>query len=167
MRLALAIADGIVGAASGAGCMTVLRMLAHRAGWIDLMPPQATREWLTERTGVEPAHPGAHHLIDAAVHWAVAVGAGALYGTLVREPTRARMADGALFGLGVWAVAFGVLLPALGITRPPWRATARETAVNVASHLAYGASTALVTSELGRQARLPDGPLRRLRARVG
>jgi uncharacterized membrane protein YagU involved in acid resistance len=77
------------------------------------------------------------------------------------------VADGALFGLGVWALAFGALLPALGITRPPWRSTARETAVNVASHLAYGASTALVTSELGRQARQPEGRLRRLRARVG
>ena len=167
MRLVLAIADGIVGAASGAGCMTVLRMVAHRAGWIDLMPPQATREWLTERTGLEPEHPATHHLLDAAVHWTVAVGAGAVYGALVREPTRARITGGALFGLGVWAVAFGAVLPALGITRPPWRSTGRETAVNVASHLAYGAATALVTSELGRQARVPEGPLRRLRARVG
>jgi hypothetical protein len=167
MRPGLAIADAIVGAASGAGCMTVLRMAAHRAGWIDRMPPQATREWLTERTGLEPAHPGSHHLLDAVVHWAVAVGAGAVYGAFVREPTRARVAGGALFGLGVWAVAFGALLPALGITRSPRQGTARETAVNVASHLAYGAATALVTRELGRQARVPEGPLRRLRARVG
>jgi uncharacterized membrane protein YagU involved in acid resistance len=167
MRLAVAIAGGMVGAASGAGCMTVLRMLARRAGWIDLMPPQATGEWLTEQAGVETDHPAAQHILDAVVHWAIGVGAGAVYGALVQEPTRARVPDGALFGLGVWTVAFGALLPALGITRPVWRSTARETAVNVASHLAYGAATALVTSELGRQSRVPEGPLRRLRARVG
>jgi hypothetical protein len=68
MSLARAIAGGIVGAASGAGCMTSLRMAARRVGGIDIMPPQATRHWLTERTGLEPGRPGADGLLDAAVH---------------------------------------------------------------------------------------------------
>ena len=167
MRLGTAIAVGVVGGASGAGCMTVLRMAARRAGWIDRMPPQVTAEWLIERTGREPDSAAGHQILDALVHWAVSTGAGAVYGASVREPARARLATGALFGLGVWAVAFGVVLPALRITRSPHRGTWQETAVNVTAHVMYGAATALVSGELSRQTYGPGAALRRLRARVG
>jgi hypothetical protein len=60
-----------------------------------------------------------------------------------------------------------VIAPALGITRSPRRSTWRETAVNVAAHLTYGAATALVTGELDRQTQLPGAARRRLRGRVG
>jgi uncharacterized membrane protein YagU involved in acid resistance len=167
MRLATAIAEGLVGGASGAGCMTVLRMAARRAGWIDLTPPEATKDWLAQRTGGVPAGTGAQQLLDAGVHLAVGVAGGAVYGAVARDTRRAGLASGTLFGLGVWAVAFGLVAPALRITRSPLASTWPENATNVIAHCVYGLATALVTGELGREAESPDAPLRRLRRRVG
>jgi hypothetical protein len=166
MRLATRIAQGLVAGASGAGCMTALRMAARRAGWIDATPPQATQQWMTDRVGLRPQEPGSRQLIDSIVHLVVGVAGGAAYGGLF-HPTRLALTSGALFGLGVWALAFGVLAPGLGITRSPRRSTWRETAVNVAAHLVYGTATALVTLELGGQTHAPGAGARALRARVG
>jgi hypothetical protein len=151
MRLSTAVAEGIIGGAAGAGCMTVLRVAARRAGLIDFTPPQATEQWLTRRAGVAPDGPGGHHLLAALIHVAVGTTGGAIWGALERRTSEASAAGGALFGVGVWLVAFGALAPALGITRPLERATWRETVVNVAAHLLYGTATALVAGELGRQ----------------
>jgi hypothetical protein len=74
--------------------------------------------------------------------------------------------SGPLFG-GVWAGAFGVVAPALGIIRSPRSGTWPETAVNVAAHLVYGTATAVVTLELARQAHAADASPRAMRARVG
>jgi uncharacterized membrane protein YagU involved in acid resistance len=163
----LAAIQGLIAGASGAGCMTAIRMAARRAGLIDLTPPQATKAWLTEQAGLEPRDPAVHQLIDAAVHLAVGGGGGAIYGALVDPRSRPTLTSGALFGLGVWAVAFGLLLPWLGVTRSPRRTTALELAVNVAAHLAYGTATAVVTGELAHQTRRPAGIARGWLARVG
>jgi hypothetical protein len=166
MRLGTKVVQGLIGGASGAGCMTALRFLARRSGWIDVTPPQLTREWLVDRVGLDPEHPGARQLLDSVVHLAVGVGGGAVYGGLSHRlpPT---LASGALFGLGIWSLAFGVLTPWLGITSSPRRGKWRETGVNVVAHLVYGLATALVAQELGRQTHGPDLRLRMLRGRVG
>jgi uncharacterized membrane protein YagU involved in acid resistance len=167
MTRATTIADGLIGGAAGAGCMSVLRMAARRWGLIDVTPPQATKAKLTEMVGMAPDSGGAHHLLDSLVHLGVGLTGGALYGAVARPGRRPALAGGALFGLGVWAAAFGVLAPALGITKSPFRATLKENAVNVGAHLLYGTAIALVTGELGRQAAGRGVDPRGLRARVG
>jgi uncharacterized membrane protein YagU involved in acid resistance len=166
MAIGTMIAQGAIGGASGAGCMTALRMAARRMGWIDATPPQATRDWLGERVG-QPGSAGARQLFDASVHLGVGVAGGMAYGSLISQKPRAVLPSGSLFGLGVWALGFGVVAPALGITRSPRRATWRETGVNVAAHLVYGIVTALVATELRRQTHGSDAGLRTLRARIG
>ena len=167
MALGTMIAQGSIGGASGAGCMTVVRMVARRIGWIDVTPPQAMRDWLAERVGSQPDGPAARQLVDAIVHLGVGVAGGMAYGGLLLRKRRAIVPSGPLFGLGVWALGFGVLAPALGITRSPRRGTWRETAVNVAAHLAYGTVTALVATELRRQTHGVDAGVRTLRSRLG
>ena len=167
VRRRTAIADGLIGGAAGTGCMSVLRMAARRFGWIDVTPPQATKAWLTSWVGVEPDGSGAHHLLDSLVHIGVGVTGGAVYGAVMKPGERTSLVGGALFGLGVWALAFGVVAPALGITRSPRRMSANENAVNVAAHLIYGAGTALVAGELGRQAAGDRAHAKSRRARVG
>lgn len=167
MSRSTAIIQGMLAGTYGAGCMSVLRMGARRWGLIDATPPQATKAWLARRTGVEPEGPGVHHLLDTLVHLGVSAAGGALYGTLVDPPRRPSLAGGALFGVGMWAVAFGLVSPSLGITRSPRRSSAAENAVNVAAHALYGASLALVAGELGRQAAGARGTPGRPRARVG
>jgi uncharacterized membrane protein YagU involved in acid resistance len=157
----------MVAGSAGAGCMSVLRMAARRTGLIHATPPQATRAWLAERTGVEHAGAGVRQLLDSLVHLAVGVGGGAIYGALVRKGERPPLAAGGLFGLGLWAVAFGAVAPALGITRSPRESTWRETAVNVAAHLAYGVAMAVVAGELSHQAHAGATTRPLWRARVG
>lgn len=159
--------DGVLGGAAGAGVMSVLRSAARRWGVIDVTPPQETKRWLSRQSGAAPGSPGTHHLADALIHLAVGVTGGALYGALMNRGRRPSLASGALFGLGVWTAAFAAIAPALGITRPPWRGTWPEAAVNVAAHLLYGTSIALVAGELDRQAAGSGAATRLLRGRVG
>jgi uncharacterized membrane protein YagU involved in acid resistance len=167
MALGTMIAQGSIGGASGAGCMTAVRMVARRIGWIDATPPQAMRDWLGERVG-QPDGAGTRQVVDAIVHLGVGVGGGMAYGALMSlKPPRAILPSGPLFGLGVWALGFGVVAPVLGITRSPRRGTWRETGVNVAAHLVYGIVTALVATELRRQTHGSRAGLRTLRARIG
>jgi hypothetical protein len=161
------IADGLIGGAAGAGCMSVLRMAARRWGVIDVTPPQATKARLTELIGMAPDSNGVHHLLDSLVHLGVGLTGGAVYGAFVPPARRPSLLGGALFGAGVWATAFGLLAPALGITRSPRRASTKENAVNVAAHLLYGIAIALVIGELGLQASGHGADPRSLRARVG
>ena len=167
MRRSTAITRGVLGGAAGTACMSVLRMAARRAGLIDITPPQATKHRLAEWTGVEPATTAGHHMTDAVIHLAVGIKGGAVYGTLVGDRPRPSLAGGALFGLGVWAVAFGVVAPWLGITRSPRESTWAENAVNIAAHVVYGTAAALVVGELAEQAHGPGAGSRRWRARVG
>lgn len=159
------IVEGALAGVAGAGCMTVLRMAARRWGLIDRTPPQATRAWLSRVGGVRPDGGATRHVTDALVHIAVSAGGGAAYGAMAPAATRPAIATGVGFGLALWAAAFGLVAPALGITRSPWRRVWRETAVNVAAHVLYGLSLAVVAGELGRQA-AGEAP-RALRARVG
>ena len=97
------------------------------------------------------------------------LGYGALWGAgaavLFRD--RPAPAAGALFGLGVWAVSMFGLVTLRRPTRPPWRATPGEAVVNIAAHLAYGLTTALVVDELAEQRRVgPTSDRERHAARV-
>lgn len=162
-----ALVRGLLGGAAGTGCMTVLRMAARRAGLIDLTPPQMTKHRLFEVTGLGPHAPVGNHVMDALIHLAVGAAGGAVYGAVVEGGRRTSLPVGALFGLGIWAVAFGLLAPKLGISRSPQRMGWKENAVNIAAHLVYGTATALVTGELAQQAHGAGASFRRLRARVG
>jgi uncharacterized membrane protein YagU involved in acid resistance len=167
MGFGTTVTQGLIGGASGAGCMTAVRMAARRLGLIDATPPQATRDWLTRQVGVAPGDAGTRQLLDSVVHLAVGLAGGAVYGALAhRLPHRSPLSSGALFGLGVWTLAFGMVAPRLGIISPG-RGSWQETSVNVAAHLVYGIATSLVTAELRRQVDSSTAGPRALRARIG
>src|SRR2546422_4830528 len=96
-----------------------------------------------------------HQAIAELLH----LGYGTLWGAGAALSFRDRPtpAAGALFGL----------VTLLRPTRPPWRATPGEAVVNIAAHLAYGLTTALVVEELADQRRLgPTSDRERHAARV-
>ncbi len=148
---------GALGGAMGAACMTVLRMLAHRAGLIEQMVPQAVEVWAQHTfPGRAPRSPSAralHHILDQSLHIGYGMSGGAVYGLLFGQ-TRASAKTVLAFGFGVWGVGSFIVLPALKIMRPEWRASAREIAVNLSAHLAYASALALCTDELEQQALL-------------
>jgi hypothetical protein len=84
-----------------------------------------------------------------AIHWALGVGIGALYGALRGRVPRVDSGQGSAFGTAFWLLVDEGANPALGLTPGPtafpWQAHAR----GLAGHLAYGvtAETALDLAE--------------------
>lgn len=131
--------------------MTVLRMLAHRAGWIDQMVPQAVEVWAREKTlGPARTDLAVHHIADQLLHLGYGLSWGVLYGATV-----GRHGASPLRTLGFAAVqwSFGslILLPGLGVLRPEWKAKPREIALNATAHVLYAAVVGLVAHEMDRQ----------------
>jgi len=145
---------GALGGVTGAACMTALRMLAHRADWIDQMVPQAVEAKLKHRlSSVRSAMPSQrawHHVADQLMHLGYGATFGAVYGLLLgkRPASAAKVVS---YGLSVWGFGSFLLLPALKIMRPEWRAKPTELAVNLAAHLLYAGTVALLTEELETQ----------------
>ena len=81
----------------------------------------------------------------SAIHWALGVGAGAVYGGIRRRIPLAGLGNGLLFGIAFWVVIDEAGNTVLGLTPPPgefpWQAHAR----GIAGHLVFGvaADTAL------------------------
>lgn len=145
---------GALGGAIGAACMTVVRMLARRQGWIDQMVPQAVEAWAHHRAPFNlppmPSQRAIHHLADQVMHLGYGATFGAGYG-LVLGKGPFRTVKVAAFGSGVWLFGSCLLLPALKIVRPEWRGKPAEVLVNVASHLLYAAALGLLTDEFEKQ----------------
>jgi hypothetical protein len=145
---------GALGGAIGAACMTVARMLAHRGKLIDQMVPQAVETWAKHQLPVTlpalPSQRAVHHVADQMLHLGYGSSMGAVYGlALGRGPASAPKVLG--FGLGVWVFGSFVLLPALKVMRPEWRAKPVEVAVNLGAHLLYAGALALLTEEFETQ----------------
>ena len=79
--------------------------------------------------------------VGAAIHWALGVGAGAVYAVVRRRFQSVGKVAGLGFGTAFWAVVDEGLVPALGLTPGPrafpWQAHAR----GLAGHLTFGTVT--------------------------
>ncbi|HTV21853.1 MAG TPA: hypothetical protein VMG12_24355 [Polyangiaceae bacterium] len=74
------LVHGALAGALGAATMTVLRMAAHRAGWIQAMVPQAVEVWAKARTPLPwPRRAETHHVADQLLHLGYGGAAGAAY----------------------------------------------------------------------------------------
>jgi hypothetical protein len=148
------LSDAMLGAVAGvigASCMTLLRMVAHRAGLIDQMVPQAVEQALERKAEARPPA-GGSRAADQALHLGYGAVMGALYGAVVDRPAGAPRAGRALsYGVAQWAFGAMVLLPGLGIARPAWRKGMTENAVDLAAHVTYSAITAFVAGQFAEQ----------------
>lgn len=144
---------GALGGAVGAGCMTLVRMIARRRGLIDKTVSQSMEEWVASRTtgGRQDKRPGLHHLADQLMHFGYGVTLGALYGLAIPNRRARATARGSLFGVGTWLFGSWVLLPLLGAKSPPWRKLRKENATDFVAHLLYGIATGIVGEELALQ----------------
>ena len=79
-------------------------------------------------------------LVNNIMHWATGVGWGAVFGLLSSlVPTR-RAWHGLVFGAGVWAQSYAVLVPAK-LYKPPWEYDAVTLWKDLSAHLVYGLGT--------------------------
>ena len=158
------IGDVVKGAAAGA----VGVWLADRVGWFLYRredPGTLRRERAARPEGKDPAHVAAGRLAGAlgvapslpqphpagiAVHYALGIVPGALYGPLRRRIKGVGAGRGLLYGLGLFLVNDELLAPALGLAGGPaaypWQAHAR----GLVAHLVLGAATDAALDALDR-----------------
>jgi hypothetical protein len=164
------VVHGALAGALGAATMTVLRMLAHRAGWIQAMVPQAVEVWAKNKSPLPwPRRIENHHVADQLLHVAYGAAAGSAF-AIAHMTAGAEAKPSRAIGLGaaLWVFGSFVLFPALKIARPPWRATPREEFVNLTAHVLYGAVTVYLLDEFEHQRRTQPLSLPLMRhARVG
>lgn len=58
---------------------------------------------------------------------------------------------GLVLGLGFYPLAFGLLGPLLGLTRPPWREQPMKVGQNLLMHLTFGTATGFVADRIARR----------------
>lgn len=163
-------ADMLIGALAGAAGVWVM----DRVDWFNFRheDPEARRRTQQARPGGEdPAHvmartaeravgtepsPSRHHVAGMAVHYALGIGPGALYGALLDRIPEVGMGRGLLYGLGLFLIEDELANPAAGFsaspTAYPWQAHAR----GLIAHLVYG----LVIDTVLRMLKAPGRPTR-------
>src|SRR5262245_47334410 len=89
-------------------------------------------------------------MAGAAVHYAFGVTTGGLYGAMAGLKPATTAGAGLPFGAAGWLVADVLVVPALGLSKPPTEYPLSTHAYSIASHLVYGLTTEIVRSEVRR-----------------
>jgi hypothetical protein len=108
------------------------------------LPPRQVTEGLAEKAGVnERLDEEEREAATWVSHFAYGATCGALYGAVSGEKTDEHaLLAGVGFGLAVWAGSYLGWLPAAGIISPATEHPARRTALMIAAHAVWGATTA-------------------------
>lgn len=100
--------------------------------------------------GLELADRKKKELAGAAVHYAFGVATGGLYGAIAELKPATTAGAGLPFGAAVWLIADEIVVPALGLSKPPTEYPLSTHAYALASHLVYGLTTEIVRREVRR-----------------
>lgn len=79
--------------------------------------------------------------LGAGIHWALGIGAGAVYGALRGRVPGADLAAGLVFGTAFWLLMDEGANTALGLTPPPKAFPVQAHARGLAGHLVFGLAT--------------------------
>jgi putative membrane protein len=100
--------------------------------------------------GLELAEREKRELAGAVVHYAFGVATGGIYGAIAELKPATTAGAGLPFGVAVWLIADEIIVPALGLSKPPTKYPLSTHAYSIASHLVYGLTTEIVRRELRR-----------------
>lgn len=87
-------------------------------------------------------------LAGQAVHYALGIGLGVLYGIAAEFRPAVTAGYGSAFGLGTATVLDEGVVPAVGLGQAPWQASASSNLYSYASHLVFGGSAELVRRQV-------------------
>lgn len=82
-------------------------------------------------------------IADPLMHYGFGAITGAAYGAAAEFAPGVAVGAGLPFGAAVWVAADEITMPALGVSKPPWRNPVSTHAYALASHFVYGLSTEL------------------------
>lgn len=140
---------GLLATVAMSGAMGIWQAASPRTR----VPPALVTDRLLVAAGIQPSSSVVRKVLEIGGHlwFGAAAGAAYLTGTaplLRRVPTAHRVAStvtGAAYGVAVWAVFYGGLLPALGVLpTPPNDHHGRQRQL-LTSHVVYGLSLGLTT----------------------
>lgn len=100
--------------------------------------------------GVELAEREKKEIAGAVIHYSFGVATGSLYGVAAEMLPAATAGAGLPFGAAVWVVADEMVVPAIGLSKPPTEYPLSTHAYALASHLVYGLMTEIVRREVRR-----------------
>jgi uncharacterized membrane protein YagU involved in acid resistance len=158
------IRDSLAGALAGfvatAPMTAAMTSLHRRLPWYEryALPPRQITMNVASTVGLrkhlsEPQRKG----LTLIAHYGYGSAMGAIYGpaaaSSVSQPITANMANGALFGLGVWSASYLGLLPALDILKPATKHPLRRNLLMIGAHVLWGASVGALFHSI--HARLP------------
>jgi uncharacterized membrane protein YagU involved in acid resistance len=144
------IGSGFEGAVAGLAAtvpMTTAMDLMHRTlpeeEQYPLPPHEITME-VAEGAGVRHRMDQPSRVTATLVsHFGYGVATGALYGEIEDRVNLPPVVKGVAYGLGVWAVSYLGLLPAVGILESATKHPARRNAVMIAVHVVWGSALAV------------------------
>jgi putative membrane protein len=100
--------------------------------------------------GLELAEREKKEMAGAVVHYAFGVATGGLYGAIAELKPATTAGAGLPFGAAVWLIADEIIVPALGLSKPPTEYPPSTHVYSIASHLVYGLTTEIVRREVRR-----------------
>lgn len=106
--------------------------------------------WAAEPTLGRPLGSDEKQWGGQAVHYAMGVVSGAIYGAMAEYTPSVTSGAGTFFGAGLTGAADEVAVPALGLSAPPHEQPASTHAYALAAHLVYGMTTEAVRRGLRR-----------------
>ena len=151
----------VAGALSGlaaTGPMTLFMIAAHKALPRDERQPLPPRDITMNAAGAA----GVREDIEAAgrrtestlaAHFGFGTSAGLVYSGVAGASGLPPAAEGALYGLGVWASNYLGIMPALGLVRPATEEPAGRNAVMIAANVLWGTVAAVLFHQVSRQDR--------------
>jgi uncharacterized membrane protein YagU involved in acid resistance len=146
------VAAGTAGGLAATVGMTVVMLLARRAGLRGPLPPERiAQDAIAEATG-RPAHEDEEHAVAAVAHVGFGILAGSLFGLLVsgvrRAPIGLAALYGAIFATVVWLVSYQGWVPTLHIMPPASRDHPGRVATMLVAHWVYGIGLGILTARL-------------------
>jgi putative membrane protein len=100
--------------------------------------------------GLELAEREKREIAGAVIHYAFGVATGGLYGAIAELKPATTTGAGLPFGAAVWLITDEIIVPALGLSKPPTKYPLSTHAYSIASHLVYGLTTEIVRREVRR-----------------
>jgi uncharacterized membrane protein YagU involved in acid resistance len=111
------------------------------------IPPREVIDRSVDKTGEgDRVDDGQRNALTSVGHFAFGAAAGALYGATVGSK-RSSALGGIAYGLAVWALAYGVGLPSLGLHPAATDDTKDRNEVLIASHVVWGAALGHLTRQ--------------------
>ena len=132
-------------------------------GWRQLagggrVAPALVTDRALRAVDLEPSGSVGRPAIETAAHFAFGASMGVMHAALTRKLLRAIPAatrlpapmSGAAYGLGVWAVMYGVSIPGVGLMPPPAEDLPGRQRRLIAAHLLYGATLGVLQRRRSR-----------------